>query len=593
MKNLISASLMRLFGIIAIVAITGFSMTACGGNDSLNGTWTAGNMEWTFKNGSYELKENGKLDEKGTYKTKASSRDTSLSKGIMELTPTHINGENWYISSPGDLEEKWYSKDDLKKQGIGDEHINTIFAVDEKEYEVDGNTLTLNGTNYTKQGGNTQGGSGSGSTQGGSAPSASGNLTITGLPNKQYAVYLFNSGVDMSTIVAISQGIKGSHMCIGTGLRQKENVFIMANFPVLTPLTVTGSHPVVLHDFDGDPMFWHATVNFTDGGATVSFSSFTAVTGSITDGDGNWATASDSIFGSDDYFNAITYGNNRFVTVGHGRDGLLAAYSDNGINWTAVRIDEILNVDAINDIVYGNGRFYASTDGGVILHSVNGENWEMIQGADTAFGITEISGIAYGNNRFVTIGQRGMMAYSNDGLNWTAIPHGTDNTTTTTFGTSFIRAVTWGGDKFVAVSNDGKIAYSTNGINWTAVSNTTFDESNIISIVYGNGRFVAGGASGKIAYSDNGINWTAGSVSSIDNSRVNAIAYGNGMFFLGGRMLTHVTGLLAYSGNGINWTEFMDYFSAFGVYNDIRGITYGNGMFVAVCDGGRIAYWQP
>jgi hypothetical protein len=111
-----------------------------------------------------------------------------------------------------------------------------------------------------------------------------GKLTITGLPSGgTYAVYVFPSGYDVSTVIGVTQGIAGDQ--IGASQSSSGNVFTMYNYPALTSFTASGSLPVVLQNSatndpygTANPMFRRATVNFSNGGATVPFNSFTAVT---------------------------------------------------------------------------------------------------------------------------------------------------------------------------------------------------------------------------------------------------------------------------------------------------------------------------
>jgi hypothetical protein len=128
---------------------------------------------------------------------------------------------------------------------------------------------------------NPTGGNGNNPNGGGAA----GKLTITGLPGGgSYAVYVFPVGYDVSTVIGVTQGIAGNQ--IASSQPSSGNVFTIYTYPGLTSsFTVTGSQPVVLQNLNAsdpygtaNPMFRRATVNFSNGGATVSFNSFTAVT---------------------------------------------------------------------------------------------------------------------------------------------------------------------------------------------------------------------------------------------------------------------------------------------------------------------------
>ena len=58
-------------------------------------------------------------------------------------------------------------------------------------------------------------------------------------------------------------------------------------------------------------------------------------------------------------FDAIAYGNNRFVSA----DGTYGAYSDNGTSWTDIRF----NISPLA-IAYGNGRFVAGGGNGKMAY---------------------------------------------------------------------------------------------------------------------------------------------------------------------------------------------------------------------------------
>ena len=450
MKNVI-----KLIGIIAIVAIIGFSMTTCddgnsnGGNgtDQLKGTWTAGQMEWKFNNGSYELKENGKLDEKGTYTTRASSRNTVPSKGIMELTPTHINGENWYINSPGDLESQWYSKEDLKNKGIGDAVLDTIFEVEEKDYEINDITLTLDGTPYTKQGSsNVPGGSGE-------------------------WIKVADSKFGESNILDIAWG-NGKFIAVGGNSKMA---------------------------YSSDGINWTA-VNIS---SNFGFSSISWANDRFFVGAGNAGKAAYSTDGIDwteialgtpiyQSVSRIAYGGGKYVAVGPVGS---MAYSNNGINWN--QVTHPFGSSNINDVVWGNDRFVAVGSYNQIAYSTDGETF--IEVTDNTYGTTlydSVKSIIWDGSKFVVTRLNGRISYSVNGTVWTPV-------TDSKFQDNGINSITWSGNRFVAVGSRGIISHSVDCINWTAAKDSVevFGYlTNINGVAWGNNKFVAVGSSGKMAY---------------------------------------------------------------------------------------------
>jgi hypothetical protein len=95
-------------------------------------------------------------------------------------------------------------------------------------------------------------------------------------------------------------------------------------------------------------------------------------------------------------------------------------------------------------------------DSGKAAYSADGINWTAV--TNTTFSSSDfIDGITYGDGKFVAVGIFGHLskvAFSADGVTWTAV-------TNTTFGTEYINAiayVAYGGGKFIAVSGS-KAAY--------------------------------------------------------------------------------------------------------------------------------------
>jgi len=201
-----------------------------------------------------------------------------------------------------------------------------------------------------------------------------------------------------------------------------------------------------------------------------------------------------------DYYNAITCGNGTFVICSV-KGGI--ATSTDGTTWTAVSKSPFeSSAYSLNAIAFGNNTFVAVGDwvaivngGSIIATSTDGATWTAL--SDSTNTKNGIKAIAYGNSKFVAVGNSGKMATSTDSTTWTAV-------TDSTFGTSGIYAIAYGNGKFVAGGNSGKVATSDDGVTWTALAISSFDTSDVKVIAYGNNKFVAGGTSGKMAYlSDN------------------------------------------------------------------------------------------
>jgi len=151
----------KLAGIIAVVAIIGFTMAACddgntGGNinvdTALNGTWSSTQegrpLEYFFNNGSFEVAIDDAPYGKGTYTTSGNTLATNVS---------HVYGYNAFTEMLRiELQAKWYTLtefyDAVKAAfGLSDEGWAVIESIFEEQfqtvaihtYSVSGNTLTL------------------------------------------------------------------------------------------------------------------------------------------------------------------------------------------------------------------------------------------------------------------------------------------------------------------------------------------------------------------------------------------------------------------------------------------------------------------
>jgi hypothetical protein len=122
-------------------------------------------------------------------------------------------------------------------------------------------------------------------------------------------------------------------------------------------------------------------------------------------GDATWTLATDTTFA----VYAIAYGNG---FVAGGRYGKMA-YSPDGVNWTNVA-DSKFGSDDILSIAYGNGKFVAVGENGKMVTSTDGTTWtyvgEGILGNNDSYNARNIQAIAFGNGKFVAAG--GKIFYS-------------------------------------------------------------------------------------------------------------------------------------------------------------------------------------
>lgn len=309
-----------------------------------------------------------------------------------------------------------------------------------------------------------------------------------------------------------------------------------------------------------------------------------------------------TIAGETGDFNEFLVGGNRTWKV---------VLSEVGANNDITNWQQVTNTNNFKSVVYGNGKFIALPSANqLIWYSTNGINWTPI-GVPGFFA----SKIAFGNGQFVSVGYvfgvtpTAYVFTSIDGLTWTSrTPASTDSWDNVHYGNglwvavalnSYISgaimtspdAITWtsrtlpagvgglsgityGKGVWVAttIATPATFIISYDGITWSDL--TTGFGSN--TIFYEDGIFTTG-----YHYSTDGINWfTTGA-----NLFPKAITYGNGYFiavFDGG------VNRIYYSENGISWTGLPVSNTAF------LGVTFGNNTFVAVGQNGtnRINYLQ-
>lgn len=170
------------------------------------------------------------------------------------------------------------------------------------------------------------------------------------------------------------------------------------------------------------------------------------------------------------------------------------------------------------------------------------------------------------------------------------ISAGTEWTTRTSAANNGWQSVAYGNGRFVAVAGSGtgnRIMSSVDGMNW--VIRTSAGDHAWRSVTYGNGLFVAvacgisatscnttaGGS--RVMTSPDGITWTARTAAA--DNQWQGVTYGNGLFVAVANSGT--SNRVMTSPDGIVWTS-----RAESVGNSWVSVTFGNGTFVAVSNSG-------
>jgi hypothetical protein len=286
--------------------------------------------------------------------------------------------------------------------------------------------------------------------------------------------------------------------------------------------------------------------------------------------------------------NGVAYGEGKgFIAAGGPGGSAITSRSANGIDgWVKTEIPAAIFASYPGKIAYVNTSFLITRGSSYTTgaYSSDGITWKK---TGIGFGT---KAFAYGNNVYFVGGQHGQAAWSTDLQTWKKLEK-EDTTFSGDFSMPYINAAAFGNGKFVIGGGQGHIAWSTDGTVWQGVTDVevVFDKPSglIDCMAYGGGKFVAlGGMDGndaKSAYSSDGMQWQYGGAPHLGaNNGSPVMEYGGGLFVAGDDQ-----GRGSYSTDGITWTPIAD--TTFDG-TPIKGIAYGNGMFVMVGGEGKAAY---
>jgi hypothetical protein len=285
--------------------------------------------------------------------------------------------------------------------------------------------------------------------------------------------------------------------------------------------------------------------------------------------------------GTSQPLHGVAFGNGAYVAVG---DNGTILYSTDSVTW----IPEVSGTtNRLYGVRYGTNGFVAVGDSAsgtssTILNSADGITWMQRTSPVT----NKLSAICYGLGRYVAAGSQGMIVTSTNAINWTKINTGAPyNFNGADFEDVFPGEGVFA-DVFVVVGDSGIIMTSPDGLAWTVRSSGTFSRLAAVSIyhVY-TGMVVAVGDSGTVVTSPDSTTWTVQTSGTANNLYAVANdALGRfGAIGQGGVFLT--------AQNGTGWTIQPTVGT-----NDLDGMLYANGNFLAVGDAGAIPAsiaWLP
>lgn len=253
---------------------------------------------------------------------------------------------------------------------------------------------------------------------------------------------------------------------------------------------------------------------------------------------------SNMIVGSNNW-NAITYGNGKYVAVG---EKGYVTMSTNGVDWSTPKQ---VGSKVWHAITYANGKFVAVGGSGYsgqkafVTYSTNGIEWATPVSIPSLYG--DLCSITFGNGKFVAVGyheyggrEYGYVTTSTDGVTWTsAIKIGEDTGTQ-------LMSVAFGNGKFVAIG-DGYATTSENGISWSSLTRISYDS--FYSIIYAKDKFIICG-SNTVIYTSTDIITFEQRFAKPGTSSLISLLYDNGCI-----VALRKNGYYLLSSDGINWSE--------------------------------------
>lgn len=284
------------------------------------------------------------------------------------------------------------------------------------------------------------------------------------------------------------------------------------------------------------------------------------------------------LFSGTDYdLTDIFTGNGFIVAVGeNGR--MLTSIDDNGEFWTESVSSFPLNMSGIT---YYLGLFYAAGQNYTIISSASGLEWTK-RDSSTPF---DFNGVAGNSIASIAVADGGRILRSvDDARTWSAVssPTSVDLEGVAVNDSSIM----------IAVGADGHILRSgNNGATWSRVPNANIDnssfstsafDSGLLDVLHDGQKFIAVGERRTILISDaSGWNWTQLSgATPLNPISFNGIAQSD----LNTLVIVGDGGLILLSNDlGSSWEGM-----ASGVLENLESVTFGDDVFVAVGDDGRL-----
>jgi hypothetical protein len=256
--------------------------------------------------------------------------------------------------------------------------------------------------------------------------------------------------------------------------------------------------------------------------------------------------------------------------VAVGTEGTILTSVD-GISWTRQSLGD---TKFIYDVEW-NGSVWMAVGGdgggnsgacGEAYSSTDGYNWTV-----HAMGCPDmLQGVGWNGSQWVGVGWYGQIHTSPDGVNWTLTQSGGSSA-------QWLWEVEWddASGQWYAVGNAGTVRSSSNGTNWANVGGPGNDD--LRGLTTGGSNWIVVGDNGTLARSPvGGGAWS--SVSPGVGTLIHDVLF-NGSQYVAVGEVAGPSSLVLTSGNGTQWTN-----QAISTTNTLRGLTWTNGLWIAVGD---------
>ncbi len=273
-------------------------------------------------------------------------------------------------------------------------------------------------------------------------------------------------------------------------------------------------------------------------------------------------------FPSGNSLTGIAHDGSRYVVCGYRFSNLtekgLAAYSDDGVEWTTVNLPT--GLAQFWAIAHGAGRFVAVGDTGTLYTSPNGADWTA-----TTSGVREtLRGVSFADGLFVITGDSGRLLTSTDGLTWT------NRSLVTT--ASFYGPARHNG---VWYARSGTTSYSSpDGVTWSrAVSSNAANLGTYKTRSVG-GLLMVGLTGGSIDFGESPQAWAKVQLDATSGAVFRSMAEGNGLIVAVGN------GGLIYTANAPNAATSSTLIAAPELHNEADSIKVDVGRKNVLAAGG-------